>query len=658
MLRQVAISGLMVFISALASATPPPAEAFGAVPRVHSVTIDPRGTRLAWAVVQGDDTRVVVHNLSDRKETSFPVPDRLTLADLHWSDDTTLLLSVEFTRPVGLREYENYNWRKIFAVNTDGSQARLLLAKDAPEQWVTAAHLISLRSRKPGTVMMTSFDFSIGKYREEIGSRISPGAAGSGWTLDLFEVDTASGKARTIAQGTSNTTEWILDESGGPVARSEWDAKKNRQKIFRISGNESLEIYDHSHDQLISEIGFDAPRNALLAVDARGSDHVKVWEIPLDGSGAKVRFESPDADVAGLISDPYSGAILGVELGGVRPTEHWFDSKAEARHRGLAKSFPDRYADIIARSADGTKNVVVASSPTSPHVYYLVDYAKRSADIIGESFPDLTSTQLAKVLSYPYRARDGREIPGYLTLPPNSNMENLPIVVLPHDGPEDRDHLIFDWIPQFLASRGYAVFQPQFRGSGGFGDEHRLAGKLQWGGLMQDDVSDGVAALIKEKIADPKRICIVGRGYGGYSALAGAAFTPDLYACAASINGITDLPEMLAYLSRKDVLNSGFLDYWREHIGSPQDPKVAARSPRRAVASITTPVLLLHGAKNTAVPPSQSESMARAMKAQNKTVTFIALEGSDHWLGRTTTRVRVLKELETFLAQHLGPVKH
>jgi dipeptidyl aminopeptidase/acylaminoacyl peptidase len=230
----------------------------------------------------------------------------------------------------------------------------------------------------------------------------------------------------------------------------------------------------------------------------------------------------------------------------------------------------------------------------------------------------------------------------------------LPLVVLPHGGPDSRDHLVFNWWAQFLATRGYAVLQPQFRGSSGFGAAHRLAGSRQWGGLMQDDVTDGVKEMIRIGVADPDRICIAGASYGGYSALAGAAFTPDLYACAVSVNGVADLPAMVGYTSRQTG-TSYYSAAFKDDIGSIHDPSLAGRSPARSAQNVRAPILLLHGSDDTVVPISQAEAMERALIAAGKTCTFVRLPGEDHWLSRSATRTQVLREMETFLARYLRP---
>ena len=297
--------------------------------------------------------------------------------------------------------------------------------------------------------------------------------------------------------------------------------------------------------------------------------------------------------------------------------------------------------------------IAKVEGPSHPPVYYLVDFNTHHADIVGEAYPGLDNARLGDVRDMTYAARDGTAIPAYLTLPPGAAPKNLPMVVLPHGGPEARDDPGFDWLAQFFATRGYAVLQPQFRGSTGFGDAFERAGKRQWGGLMQDDVTDGVKAMIRQGPADPRRICIVGASYGGYAALAGAALTPDLYACAVSINGVSDLPDMLMYYQSRGGAESDARAYLKQEIGPPTDPKVGAASPVNAAADIKAPILLLHAVDDTVVPFGQSQQMADTLARRGKPVSVIKLAGEDHWLSRGATRTEVLEDTESFLRKYL-----
>jgi dipeptidyl aminopeptidase/acylaminoacyl peptidase len=374
---------------------------------------------------------------------------------------------------------------------------------------------------------------------------------------------------------------------------------------------------------------------------------------PLDGSEGHALLENETDDISYLSYDRITRTPVSARLGGAEPTLRWLDADAEKRFRRVAGAFKDKLVSVYGRSEDGKRVLAEVESPTSPPVYYFVDLAKGTADIVSETYPGLIDAKLGEMRVLHYKARDGAMVPAYLTLPPGSDGKSLPLVVLPHGGPEDRDDFAFDWWAQFLAVRGYAVLQPQFRGSTGFGEDWRKAGYRQWGGLMQDDVTDGVRAMIEQGVADASRICIVGASYGGYAALAGAAFTPDLYRCAASVNGVADLPNLLRYEKAHAGAESNQLAYWREHIGSPDDENVIAKSPQRAAANIKAAVMLMHAVNDTVVPQSQSQAMARELQGQLKSVTYVSLAGEDHWLSQSATRVQMLKELEKFLSEHL-----
>jgi dipeptidyl aminopeptidase/acylaminoacyl peptidase len=272
------------------------------------------------------------------------------------------------------------------------------------------------------------------------------------------------------------------------------------------------------------------------------------------------------------------------------------------------------------------------------------------------TYPGLTEADLGEMKPYDYAARDGLRIPAYITLPPGRAPKNLPAVVMPHGGPDARDTLRFDWWAQFLANRGYVVLQPNFRGSAGYGRAFTEAGLQQWGLKMQDDITDGVKKMIADGIVDPKRVCIVGASYGGYAALAGATLTPEMYACSVSVAGVSDLPEMLSYERRTSGKNSGAVRFWASRIGSADEDseRLRATSPARQAARARAPIMLLHGENDTTVPIEQSEMMVEALQDAGKPVTFIKLEGDDHYLHLASTRLQMLRALEGFLAEHIG----
>jgi dipeptidyl aminopeptidase/acylaminoacyl peptidase len=252
-----------------------------------------------------------------------------------------------------------------------------------------------------------------------------------------------------------------------------------------------------------------------------------------------------------------------------------------------------------------------------------------------------------------WKAADGLAIHGVLTLPPGRQPKNLPVVVLPHGGPQERDYPVFDWWAQAFASQGYAVLQPNYRGSSGYGAGFVKAGHGQWGRKMQTDVSDGVAELAKEGVIDPKRACIVGASYGGYAALAGVTVQQGLYRCAVADAGVADLAEMLRYEYDKRNGDSASTRYWKAFMGP--ESGFNEISPVRLVAKADAPILLIHGRDDTVVLYDQSAAMQRALLAAGKTVELVTMPNEDHWLSREATRVMMLKASVAFVEKYNPP---
>jgi dienelactone hydrolase len=637
------------------AATPPPVEAFGKRPATLDVDLNPSGTRLAWIEDDGQATRIVIHDLVAKKDLRrMTAPQSTRVRTVLWATDETLLFDQRVTRGVAGGGSKVYEWQRWTAVDASGGSERILLMQGGDREWVTGASLIRRQTSRPGKVFMSSLDFNETKYREQVGTRLSGGKKDAGWIENLYEVDLATGGGRVIAAGTPFTHDWLSDAAGERVVRSEYNPKRDFFEIVVREGGGWKRLYQSENCGRLSLLGLNFDDTAAVVGGSPCNEtREKIWSLPLDGSPMSVIVEDPELDVESYYLDPLDGRVLAIAMSGAERPIRWLDPKAEKRIAGLQKSFGTHQVRLLSRSTDYQRVAVQVDKPQEAPVFYFVDYTAKSAQIINEHYPQLVGVKLAPVREFRYQARDQYPLVGYLTVPPDASAKGLAVVVLPHGGPEARDDPGFDYMAQFFASRGYAVFQPQFRGSSGFGAAHADAGRRQWGLRMQDDVTDGVKALIDQGIADARRVCIVGGSYGGYAALAGVAFTPELYACAASINGVTDLPNFIGYITRQGGDESNALYYWREHIGPPGEPQVIARSPARHVAAIRAPILLLHGSQDTTVPITQSQAMARALTAAKKSFQFIELPGDDHFLSSSAMRVRALTELEKFLALHL-----
>lgn len=658
-----------LWVPAAWAAEPPPASAFVYGNDLDSVTLSPDGKFIAMERGTSSGNKIVLFEIGQSQPTRvLNINGNDTLRSLWWADGDTIVADLTTT----VRVTDNYTIVSGAAVASDKSKpTRLFIIyrsmaadlkggppKPLPDDNVLRGYTLALGARKskPDTIVVQTHDYSVVDATVNYNSRLRDERRESGFASTLLEVDARTGKGRTVERGTTYTSDWLLDADGVAVGRSEWRADREEYTVLARDGSKWHAVMQLKGREYPSLAGLTTDGKSIVVAAENGGENVRLWSMPLDGSAPpQVLQEVPGVDIHSVLVDRNDPTVLGYRSGGLVPTKVWLDKQLGSQQRSLDAAFPDRTVDVHDRSIDGKRVLVRVGSPSQPGSYYVVDFNTGRADLIGETYPGLSGRTLAEVRAISYLARDGARIPAYLYIPPGAKAENLPTVVLPHGGPEARDSSYqFDWFAQFLATRGYAVLQPQFRGSTGFGRSHRLAGYGEWGGRMQDDVSDGVRHLIATGVARPDKICIVGASYGGYAALAGAAFTPDLYACAASINGVSDLPQMIGDLNRVGGEQTDEIAYWKSHIGAPTDPKVAARSPARAAANVRAPVLLLHGEYDIVVLRTQSDLMAANLRSHGKAVEYYTLSGEDHWLSSPATRLEMLERLETFLARHLG----
>lgn len=635
----------------------PPTEAFARLPDLDFVTLSPDGAKLAWVRDVGGDPVIVIYDLAQRKPLKQIRPEqRFKVRDLVWSGSETVLFTLSVTWDhdpgYGRRRHEIF---RVLATETKEGPARPLLMEDAARRHVTSARIVFEQADRSDIVTMSSWDFSEIHRTQELGSRLAGGRKDSGWVYSLFEVNTYSGKSRRLESGTPFTNRWIVDARGQPVARSDWNPEMKDYSVHARQGRGWKKIFGADSDRELELVGLSIDGKTVVAIGTGDDDYLKAWTLPLDGQPMQKLHEDAARDVEWGITDRFTGAVVGLQLGGLEPVVHWLDPHMRAIQQAVDKAFPHRQVSVFDRTHDYRRVLVRVEGPTTAPEYLLVDLSRGTADLIGAAYPQLIDVPLGARKPVSYRARDGLTIPAYVTLPSDRAPRNLPAVVLPHGGPEARDEPGFDWWSHFLASRGYAVLQPQFRGSTGYGATLQVAGLRQWGRAMQDDLADGVEHLVKEGVIDPARVCIVGASYGGYAALAGAAFDTDRYVCAASINGVADLPAMFGYLKNRYGDESETLLAWREMVGRPSDADLASISPARNVAGIRIPILLLHGSDDVVVPFTQSSDFARALKEQGKPHKLVELPGEDHWMSRSEFRLRAMSELEQFLDQHLQP---
>ena len=466
----------------------------------------------------------------------------------------------------------------------------------------------------------------------------------------VYRVDVTTGRKKVVERGRPNVMNWGADQQGRVrIGIGYRDDKTRSTLLYRPDREGLLRVIDKANlgeeEELVIPFQFLPGSDRGLVVKEMKDGRSAVVEIDIP-TGDEVRTVHADDDVEGVVLGANGSKLLGVTTSNREERLRWLDPAIAAYQKTLEQASPKSVVSIESFSADQTKMLVRFSTPDNPGLLFFYDASTEELLRLAAMNETIGGKRLSRAKLIQYKARDGLEIEGVLTMPRGRADKNLPFIVMPHGGPWAHDELSYDYWAQFLAERGYAVLQPNFRGSTGYGAEFEKAGQGQMGFAMQDDVTDGVRWATSAGVADPKRVCIVGASYGGYAAMWGIAKDPEVYRCAISINGVANL--------RREVNDFG--GAMRERLYRQQwqkmTPDFAAVSPINAIARIKTPLLLIHGKKDVTVDHGQSARMYSAMSKAGKTVEFVSVPLADHYFTRAADRVTLLTSIENFLAKH------
>jgi dipeptidyl aminopeptidase/acylaminoacyl peptidase len=639
--RMLAAAVLAAFFGARAEAAP--LEVYGRLPTLEQVAISPDGNTLASVQTEGAKRLVIIRSLQTYTVLgAIDVGDK-KLRDLSWADDKRLLLTTSTTaRGFGLIG-PRHEWSTAQIFNVDTHKVSALIARN--DSGVEMMNVIF------GTPRIRNIDGHVVAFVESIYFPSNEGRHA------LFKVDLDTGHI-TFVVGGSDYADWIVDARGEVVALSDYDDHAQHWFLqVNVGGTWKTALDVPATIETPDASGL-TPDGTAVLVEAPDNGRVQIRQVSLkDGSSAPAPQSLLEFD--GIILDRSSSRIIGGSQLTDKSDYRFFPPRAETVWRSAAAAFPNAgNVELVSWSDDWNKLILHVSGASYGDAYYLVDMTTHKADMIGPEYEGIGSDDYAPVKWITYNAADGRPISGYLTLPKNRAPQNLPLIVLPHGGPHSRDQPGFDWLSQALASRGYAVLQPQFRGSDGFGWDLLSAGFGEFGRKMQTDLSDGVRALAAKGTIDPKRVCIVGASYGGYAALAGATMDTGVYRCAVSDAGLSDLHDFMRYMQGRSAdSNSLSVRFWDRFLGASgtDDPALDAISPIKHVDKATIPILLIHGRDDTVVPIAQSEDMADALKRSKKQVDFVELDGEDHWLSRSETRLQMLNATVKFVEANNPP---
>lgn len=621
------------FTGAIVAAPPLiPLESFFKAPAFDRVTLSPNGN-MVGALAATADGRMNLYVLDLVTKQPKPITG-FTDKDVNsyrWLSNDRLLFTVA---------EDGYGEGGLFAVDIDGGRLRVL-AETVPQQINKGAYIYR----------HTEYLGRAGDREDEI---LVLNNDRREFDFDVYRMNTRHGRKTMVARNPGQVSAWVAD-SAGQVRAAFGQEGLERFVLYREdNGADWREV----RRRLIGEgeilpLAFDAGDRELLVLSNVNRD---TWEVrrfdPRAGELGEVIHALPDYDMSDVVTDRVDHRLLGVTYEAEKPAVHWVDPAVAELQGMIDESLPDTLNVIYSVSEDRQKVIIRAASDRDAGSFFLLDLSKMTMELLVSRAPWLKPEHLAEMRPINYSARDGRRIPGYLTLPAGRGEGPFPLVVNPHGGPWVRDSWGYIDEVQFLANRGYAVLQMNFRGSTGYGRDHLEAGYGQWGLAMQDDITDGVNWAIAEGHADPERVAIYGASYGGYATMAGLTFTPELYRCGVNYVGVTDIALLLrtipdAWESSRQQLEAmtGNAKIDRERLDR--------TSPLKHVANIQAPLLLAYGELDERVDIKHAQALVAELKRHDKPHEYMVKFNEGHGFYRQDNRFEFYTALERFLAEHM-----
>ena len=630
------------------------ARAFGARERVRSVEISPSGDKLLYVAAGPGRTSILQYVEIASKTTRTIIGSDGNPETIYWcafGSDTDLVCKYGGYVPM---EGDIIGFSRLVSIPANGGKPKELGQRESYYNPVLRQYdgdILDWLPDSPGSVLMA---------RTYAGERFRPGSniRDTREGLGVDRIDLATLKATLVESARRDASSYMTDGRGNvrilesSISTGEAGDLTGvwRYKYRRRGSKEWLPLTEFNvrDDSGSNPIAIEAESDSafvLRKLDGRDA----LYRVKLDGSGAaSLVAANKHVDIDGVVRVGRGQRVIGYTFATEGREIVYFDPEFEKLAATLSKALPGQPAiNFEGASSDGSKLLVIASSDTNPGTFYLLDKRSKRLDEVAPVRPELAGRELAQVRPVSIPAPGGTRIPGYLTLPPNAAGTKLPAVVLPHGGPSSRDEWGFDWLAQFLAARGYAVIQPNYRGSAGYGDQWEGANGFRDWRTAIADISASARYLVNEGIADPQRLAIMGWSYGGYAALQSAAVEPDLYKAAVAIAPVTDLS-----LLKRQYENFTNRRIVEQFVGS--GAHIAEGSPARRAGAIKVPVLMAHGDLDANVGIEHSEKMLSSLKSDGKQAELIRFKGLDHQLDDSEARAQMLTRIGQFLEAAIG----
>lgn len=653
-----AVSAATICSTAFAQSTRSLAEdaaAFGAREAVSAARLSPDGSSVLYITPgPGPKTFAVISNLQTGKSHVVTSADGKPEL-LRWCKYSAPDRAVCQISALSNQTHKIIGFTRLISMNTDGTDGKLLGQSESLYDLGLRqfdASVLDWNGARDGKVLMQRVYVPEGG-RAAIQSRLARKKEGLG--VDL--VDTRTLQSRSVEPPRDASSGYMADGRGNVrimtvVESSATGALSGRVKYFyRIKNSREwktlVEFADF--DDQVRPLAVDAEIDALYLLKKK-SGRFALYTVKLDGSMAeRLIAENPRVDIDGVERIADGHRVIGYSYSDETNKIEYFDAEFKALAASLSKALPNLpLINFVDATADGRKLLIFAGSDNDPGRFYLFDRDRKSLNEAMLERPQLEGRALARMKPVTIPAPDGAQIPGYLTLPPGKeNAKGMPAVVLPHGGPSARDHWGFNWLTHFLAARGYAVLQPQYRGSAGYGDDWLNDNALRNWRAAMTDIATSARWLASQGVADPNRIAIVGWSYGGYAALQSAAIDPQLYRAVVAVAPVTDFAML-----KEDYVGFTSAGLVAKEIGS--GAHVAEGSPLRRAAAIQAPVLLVHGDLDANVAIRHSGKMAAALRSSGKQVEYLQYKGLDHQLRDSTVRAEFLTRIGQLLERTIG----
>jgi dipeptidyl aminopeptidase/acylaminoacyl peptidase len=622
--------------AALAEAVPEiPVDYFAHQPVMADVDMSPDGSHVAFLAPVSGRQHLVVRKLplTPGEKPAVIGPSDAEIIGFDWISNERLLVRILTTEKMSTSDGRKpLRFTRTVSMSRDLKEMKVLLQRP-PDNGYFLQHTPILQFIDDEYVL-AAFPTDDGPW---------PG---------VVKLNVITGAFTRVRRPIRNVTEYIPDPTGEIRIAETYDDRRLESRYLRRVAGGDFELMMKNKvledDGGFGILGFDASGQNLFVASRHEGDRSAVYKYDLanDQMGDKVASD-PRFDVNSAIIQ--RGAVVAVAWMDDLPRRQWLDPAVQKLQDALDKALPDSREIVIDTAADGNLILVASYALDAPTTYRMFDRRTKEFSLFGDTYPAIPQESVSKRQPITYKATDGTEIPGYLILPVGVEGKNLPFIIMPHGGPFSRDDGTFDVMAQFLANRGYGVLQPNFRGSTGYGAAFNEAGEKQWGGLMQDDVTDATKWAVAQGYADPNRMCILGWSYGGYAALMAAVKTPDLFKCAVATAPVANLERLY-----EEVKSSGYGNITRGLYFGDNPDALKPISPYHQADRIKVPVLLVHGDLDYQASVAHSRDMRRALERAGKPVEYIEIKGMDHSPIVTAQMKTVLEAWEKFLKTHLG----